>query len=1628
METKVVSIPFVGGFNEFDDPDQLQPPEMSICENAVIRRPGRIEKRFGFTLVDGAAGVPATAFDGDAVPSASVEALEAYYGKSGTSAMLVAGSKLYQYVGQDATHGWRKVNDVPSHVGVLHSVSASGGSVIEVDALPSSDNALMLTVWITGPRTGQELSSDIAYQNKTTSDLNKSGNIVYYAVQEIEGGSFVIPPTVLFENTTNPIYNLRVTKCFTGSTKYLAIVAVQNGSTVMYKTLDFSTFTVTGPHTLGTVGQTCFRAFDISGLNRSVLGSAGIVVAYCAADTASSVSGAQLTVESFFVDPTTGVPSFNASETNVLAKAAPGAGDWFKAWAHRGVVLEQEPETGVLALSARVITRYYSAPAVATNQIDGQLWTVLLTVAAGSLTYSAKNAQIPFIGFQSKDEHGSVLGSPIGTTHYSGSVDVRTSLETTSTYSAGPPALPPVPPSASTTPMTITGTLPDGTVQTYVAQWGLINQANPYAATIPQVAINGLEPNKAGFTPVLNSSLGAVGGFPRPIHNYRADAPALITVATEGQVTLIDISSILASLTGFTPGIHTNCPVYNGGTIICRVSVNVNTAGNVTEIAIEDGRPGSPIADPNVPTPITSITIPRGGAFVWPVGGLAYTHLRSYGQGLVAYDVPNRIDRVTPVSYVQNCAVEHCVHRWDVTQLGGVAYIALSSVAASLMTTPNGDAPYGAASPHAQNNMFEVYRWDQSSDRLLVNVAGSATAGVMAGALGGPWRMVSGLRREAGTNTLLCVICPGGDSMQRNSFLVRVNALTAFSISYAAQSKTDAGSETYGYEGNPGVFVESCNLMRVTSAPLNMPALRTSMNGFMTGALRDGSSRGTQEVFVLEYEDAPANWRKTSIMSDYMFVNGGVPTMFDGVTANEVAPMLWPQRDLTSVNWPIVNPQVYIVTEQGTQPGISPELYSCAFYDRNNSQGIAAYGLNTITRPFFAYEAGLKDKTGYGSADGCGWSSIKTYWGGNPAENYEAVYADPRASQFSLSKASYANGWNEAAEQKQHYYGRYQATPRDYGGSDQLAQRGNSAWLLWAPRASKGWGKTSQDAYTPAEAGGDFLLRWTYEYTDGTGRMVRSAPSSALQYTVCAEILGAYYDHANKDNTLPYTGGTVTEFRWGFFAPRMELTNRLKVAATDSQRVSLQPYTTAEPYSTVLYRMPLSSWQSPSAAFVVGRNQTRGVVPFSLTPYSANQPLGYVINNFSLFDGPQKEYNGLLSEPFLYTTGNVLDNVPPPACKAMCIHQNRLVLGGADDPTVVWFSKQTSATDAPGFNDALTITIGDGGPVTGLASLNGNLIIFKEMDIYVVPGTLPDSTGYGPSMGEPFNLPAGVGCIDHRSVVETPLGVFFQSLRGLELLTPALDVEPVTKVRETLQQYPHITGTLHYSQNREVWFLCHSSLVTDATPNPNGKIIVFNYQSKTWSSFTATTANYLARGNFAIAAIGDEPWLVGTNPVSYLTSQAVAYRYDNTRYYDTLPGSVKKYVKMTWATAPIALNQVQGYQRVKRVRLLGTVQPPSGSPEYTLIQLGTWTDYALSGIQKAQWTAAQVQEVVTAQGRAQFEVHVAEQKGQRISVSFTEAEPDAVGSTGFGIAASNLAVVVGLKAGLDKRITTEAKH
>lgn len=151
--------------------------------------------------------------------------------------------------------------------------------------------------------------------------------------------------------------------------------------------------------------------------------------------------------------------------------------------------------------------------------------------------------------------------------------------------------------------------------------------------------------------------------------------------------------------------------------------------------------------------------------------------------------------------------------------------------------------------------------------------------------------------------------------------------------------------------------------------------------------------------------------------------------------------------------------------------------------------------------------------------------------------------------------------------------------------------------------------------------------------------------------------------------------------------------------------------------------------------------------------------------------------NQILGNSLIYTTGGVIENIGAPSFNSIALFDNRLWGIDAEDPDLLWYSKQVLPTTPVEMSDLFTLFVS---PTTGAQGSTGSgrcifpmddaLIIFKSNAIYYINGTGPDSTGANSSYSQPIFITSTVGTINQKSIVMTDNGIMFQSDKGYWLL------------------------------------------------------------------------------------------------------------------------------------------------------------------------------------------------------------------------------------------------------------------
>jgi hypothetical protein len=231
-------------------------------------------------------------------------------------------------------------------------------------------------------------------------------------------------------------------------------------------------------------------------------------------------------------------------------------------------------------------------------------------------------------------------------------------------------------------------------------------------------------------------------------------------------------------------------------------------------------------------------------------------------------------------------------------------------------------------------------------------------------------------------------------------------------------------------------------------------------------------------------------------------------------------------------------------------------------------------------------------------------------------------------------------------------------------------------------------------------------------------------------------------------------------------------------------------------------------------------------------------------------------------------------------------------IAGLQDKNEIRYSKILRKSEAPGFNEGLSIQVDpEGGDITQIASLDTNLIVYKRDGIYSISGNGPSDTGSGATFSEPEPIASDVGCTNPDSVVLGPEGLYFKSAKGIYVLSRNLSVSYIGSQVEEFNDNTITSAQLLDDQN-EIRF-----------NTAEGNTLVYNYYFKQWSVFPnqQTTDAVIWDNQHVVLRTGD---LIHKNsPNTFLDDNSA--------------------VKMKIGTGWIALNGLQGYQRVYRMSLIG---------------------------------------------------------------------------------------------------------
>ncbi len=274
-------------------------------------------------------------------------------------------------------------------------------------------------------------------------------------------------------------------------------------------------------------------------------------------------------------------------------------------------------------------------------------------------------------------------------------------------------------------------------------------------------------------------------------------------------------------------------------------------------------------------------------------------------------------------------------------------------------------------------------------------------------------------------------------------------------------------------------------------------------------------------------------------------------------------------------------------------------------------------------------------------------------------------------------------------------------------------------------------------------------------------------------------------------------------------------------------------------------------------------------------------------------------------------TNSTVENSAPPSCSMISLYNDRVIIGGLEDPNLLWFSKNkinnsNFNTIPVEFSAAFTIGVNQkGGPITALGLMDQNLIIFKRASIFILSGEGPNDDGGGNNFPDPQLISESVGCINPNSVILTGQGIMFQTPdKGIWLLDRSLGPPQYigSGVDDLAKKYIISSATLDINSNSVIFTTF------------NGPALIYDYLIGQWATWT----NHQAVDG-----------LIFQNEFTFCKSNGIIYKQNPNIFYDGSFGDDDGYgsstvpYHMQLVTPWISYSQVMGYQSIFKFFILG---------------------------------------------------------------------------------------------------------
>jgi len=274
----------------------------------------------------------------------------------------------------------------------------------------------------------------------------------------------------------------------------------------------------------------------------------------------------------------------------------------------------------------------------------------------------------------------------------------------------------------------------------------------------------------------------------------------------------------------------------------------------------------------------------------------------------------------------------------------------------------------------------------------------------------------------------------------------------------------------------------------------------------------------------------------------------------------------------------------------------------------------------------------------------------------------------------------------------------------------------------------------------------------------------------------------------------------------------------------------------------------------------------------------------------------------IATHSLLYTTGGLLDSVNPPSFRCILKHNER-IWGIDDTGFVVWYSTNFSGSNAPYFNEALTLQFAEG-PLTALAELDANLVVFSATSIWIVAGDGPNVTGQGSTLTTATSVPSDVGCANWASMVAFPGGLMFQAPDGgMYLFDRGLNVSYQKAVQNWINDDVVVVSAACSPADSLLRFVLNTGLV-----------VTYDYVLARWAQESYPLTNEPgALSSVCCSVVSAGAWCCGSSHGGLFVEKTDLSAY---QCFDLI-GATRQWVPMTVTLADFKPGGLQGWAELE---------------------------------------------------------------------------------------------------------------